>query len=113
MYLISACLLTYRPLLVRIVHDRHLSLFYSWVRNPGSYATVDKQHKGASVHPHGDLKKSGFRLGRISALPTTNATGNSADAFAGQGEYYNLEPEMPGKIHVRQEFGLGSQTESV
>ncbi|TGO51455.1 hypothetical protein BCON_0161g00280 [Botryotinia convoluta] len=91
-YLISGCLLACRQVLARFVTSRYVSVIYSWLQN-----ATKRSQSGPSNERVNTNHKSG-----ISGL----RRGSSADAFAAEGQYYPLEPTVPGKVLVYLRSGV-------
>ena len=104
-YLLSACMLAYRPLLRNIPST---SSIYSWLKRPrsrGSYGarTVEEGTKRQFI----SMGRNGFSLDNSTVVPfaASSATHNGA-SFAERGEAVELGTIGEGNIQIDQRFEL-------
>jgi hypothetical protein len=89
-YLISGCLLSCKQVLSRFINNAYISLIYTWLRS-----TASRSRTGASSNQ--------CESNNPSDVPSRRGV-NSSKAFAAEGNYYRLEPRMPGKVHIESTF---------
>ncbi|APA10888.1 hypothetical protein SS1G_03439 [Sclerotinia sclerotiorum 1980 UF-70] len=85
-YLISGCLLSCKQVLSRFINNRYILSIYTWFRSTTSRSRTGQSSNQYESNNPGD--------------PPPRRGGNSAKAFAAEGNYYRLEPTVLGEDHI-------------
>ena len=104
-YLISACLLSYRVLFRTVAESRLVSTIYTWINRSSRYSSYNGRHTDRSSKKQSDRKLGDGDSKSEDRLPFTNNASQYATT-AGRSETIEPEPTVDGKIHVRQDFGV-------
>ena len=107
-YLISACLLSYRQLFQSVAQSHLVSSIYSKLTRSKSYASFDNSHAGPRTHTieKYDTKKSD--LEQSASLYPANESVASRETKAERGSIMELAALPAGRIHVNREFDVVS-----
>ena len=100
-YLMCACLLTFRPVVVKIIHSPRVLSFYSWWTRQTSYSQFNETNGDAKAGSEGHVKVTDSTLCLGKHI-------GSAEAIAERGEWYGLEPTKPQEIHIHRGFNVES-----
>lgn len=102
-YLISGCLLSCKPVLrnlTKLMANNPLASVTEWLRE-----SWNRSFSGSRSEP--------ISTNNQSSVPWDNRRESSQEAFVVQGDSYRLEPTLPHKIHVQNEFSVKSSDANV
>ncbi|KAF2758477.1 hypothetical protein EJ05DRAFT_475786 [Pseudovirgaria hyperparasitica] len=100
-YLISACLLTYRPILAKLVYSKQMTSAYEWLRRTTSNV-LSSRSRNSMV-----FDQTTHATERDSSEPSLLSKGSSDGTRS-----FEMDrdlPRMPGQIHVRHDVRVTAQ----
>ncbi|KAI9686107.1 MAG: hypothetical protein M1820_010696 [Bogoriella megaspora] len=101
-YHMCACLLTFRPIVVRIIYSPSVSSVYSWLKKRTPYGSTSERSKDRSNKEVKQTASSSFAKG-------TDSTENLAENSG----WYEMEPVPPAGVHVRRDFAVTFSSDMV
>ena len=109
-YLISACMLSYRPLFRTIAQSSFASSVETWLHKPKTYTSFDNPRTKPSERSLTKFARGGGTYSKESNIsPFVKSLTPNGEASAERGDSIELETPRIGMIHVEQEFDVVSQ----
>ena len=107
-YLISACLLSYRQLFRSIAQSHLVSSIYSILNRSKSYASFDNHQAKTHKNPFDRYRSKNMDLEHSAILPHPSGSTTSGKISAEPGNAMELAALPVGRIHVNREFNVVS-----